>query len=103
MSEPQVLVEVITDAEPGREIGWGEPSIADKLARRIEDIRVAMQSGASAIAGGLPALEAAEGWQIAEVSAQFGVTLTAEAGALITKASAGATVQVTVKFQRGSQ
>ena len=61
MSEADVLVEVISDAEPGREIGWGEPSVAEKLERRIDDIRVAMPQGASAIARSLPELQAAQG------------------------------------------
>jgi hypothetical protein len=48
----------------------------------------------------LPSLPDAAGWNLGEISASFGVTLTAEAGALITKASAAATFEVVVTFRR---
>jgi hypothetical protein len=41
-----------------------------------------------------------QGWRLDNVSASFGVTLTAEAGALLSKASAGATFDVTVTYKR---
>ena len=103
MSQSHVLVQVAADAEAGREIGWSTANVAEQLDRRLSDIRNAVTDGAAAIAQSLPTLPEAKGWQLQEVGATFGVTLTAEAGALITKASAGATFEVTVSFRRISE
>ena len=94
----QVLVQVV-DVRAGREIGWGT-SLAEELGKRLDDIRVAIAAGAKTVAGSLVGLPSAQGWQLEEVSASFGVTLTAEAGALLSKASAGATFEVQVTFHR---
>jgi NTP-dependent ternary system trypsin peptidase co-occuring protein len=101
VSEAEVLVQVVADRpEVGREIGWGAPNIAEKLDLRLGDIRRALVSGATAVADSLPGLPGASGWELGEVSASFGVTLTAEAGVLISTASAGATFEVTITLRR---
>jgi hypothetical protein len=92
-----VLVQVV-EVEGRREIGWGA-NLAEQLAGRLEDVRTAIAAGAKAVAGSLEGLPAAHGWQLGEVSASFGVTLTAEAGVILSKASAGATFEVTVTYQ----
>ena len=53
------------------------------------------------MAKSLQSLTAPEGWRLGEVSASFGITLTAEAGVIVSKASAAATFEVSVKFTRG--
>jgi hypothetical protein len=102
MSEPgtvdRVLVQVVP-VEAGREIGWG-PNLAVALGERLGDVREAVISGAQAVADSLPGLPSAEGWQLGEVSGSFGICLTAEGGVILTKASAAATFEVTVNFQR---
>jgi hypothetical protein len=100
MGEGAVLVQVAPAAEAGREIGWDGPNIAERLDRRVDDIRRAVVSAAMAIAQSLPGMPEATDWLLEELSASFGITLTAEAGALVTKASAGATFEVTVTFKR---
>jgi Trypsin-co-occurring domain 1 len=94
----KVLVQVVP-VEEGREIGWGA-SVAEQLGDRLDDIRRAIAAGAKAVADSLPGLPGAEGWQLGEVEASFGVTLTAEAGVILSKASAGATFEVKVLYQR---
>jgi hypothetical protein len=94
-----VLVQVVPDAAAGREIGWGS-SVAEQLEGRIDDIRRAIHSGATAVAGSLVSLPDAAQWEIGEVSASFGITLTAEAGVLLSKASAGATFEVAITYRR---
>ena len=103
MSEPglgsdQVLVQVVP-VEPGREIGWGSSTV-EAFRDRLADVRKAVVSGAQAVADSLPGLSAAEGWRLGEVSGSFGICLTAEAGVILTKASAASTFEVTVTFQR---
>ncbi|HEY1351413.1 MAG TPA: CU044_2847 family protein [Ktedonobacteraceae bacterium] len=97
VSEQQVLVQVVPVNE-GQEIGWGS-STSELLQQRLEDIRKAVSEGAKAVADCLEGLPGARGWQLGEVSATFGVTLTAEAGVILSRASAGATFEVTVIFK----
>jgi NTP-dependent ternary system trypsin peptidase co-occuring protein len=98
---PEVLVQVMPGTGAGREIGFGV-NVAERLEARLDDIRRAIASGATAVAESLGGLPSAQGWQLAEVSASFGITLTAEAGALLSKASAGTTFDVTVIYKRGA-
>jgi hypothetical protein len=98
MPEPEVLVQVMAGASAGREIGFGA-NVAERLEGRLDDIRRAIASGATAVAESLGGLPSAQGWHLDEVSASFGITLTAEAGALLSKASAGATFDVTVTYK----
>jgi hypothetical protein len=94
----KVLVQVVP-VEEGREIGWGA-SVAEQLGDRLEDIRRAITAGAKAVADSLAGLPGAQGWRLGEVEASFGVTLTAEAGVILSKASAAATFEVKVLYQR---
>jgi len=103
MSEPgpgtdTVLVQVVP-VDSGREIGGGSSTV-EAFRGRLEDVREAVVAGAQAVADSLPGLPAAEGWRLDEVSGSFGICLTAEAGVILTKASAAATFEVTVTFQR---
>ena len=100
-SEKMVLVQVVP-VDEGREIGWGD-STAEQLRNRLEDIRRAIAEGAKAVADSLEGLPGAKGWQLGEVSASFGVTLTAEAGVILSKATAGATFEVTVLYKRDQE
>jgi hypothetical protein len=100
MGSESVLVQVV-ELEGGREIGWGA-NLAEQLGERLADIRTAIAAGAKAVADSLEGLPAAHGWRLGEVSASFGVTLTAEAGVILSKASAGATFEVSVTYQQAS-
>jgi len=100
-SEKNVFVQVVS-VDEGREIGWGE-STAEQLRNRLEDIRLAVKEGVKAVAESLEGLPGAKGWQLGEVSAKFGVTLTAQAGVILSSASAGATFEVTVLFKRDQE
>ncbi len=100
-SEKKVLVQVVP-VDEGREIGWGE-STAEQLRNRLEDIRLAVKEGAKAVADSLEGLPGAKGWRLEEVSAKFGVTLTAQTGVILSSASAGATFEVTVLFKHDQE
>jgi len=94
----QVLIQVVPVAQGG-EIAWGG-SITDQLENRLDDIRNAIAAGASAVAESLPGLPSVTGWRLGEVEASFSVTVTAEAGVILSKASAGATFEVKVLYKR---
>jgi Trypsin-co-occurring domain 1 len=97
-SEHKVFVQVV-EVNSGREIGWGS-NLSEQLQGRRDDIRAAIVSGSDTVASSLVSLSSAGGWVLDEVSAGFGITLTAEAGVILSKASAAATFDVTVKFTR---
>jgi hypothetical protein len=102
MSEPgstgEVLVQVLP-VDSGREIGWGSNRVA-AFQDRLGDVKKAVVSGAEAVADSLDALPSAEGWRLHQVSASFGISLTAEGSVILTKAVAGTTFEITVTFQR---
>jgi hypothetical protein len=93
-----VFVETVSIDE-GRQIGWSD-GLADRLRERLDDIRAAVRDGSEAIAGGLDQLSGSANWEIDEVTATFGVSLAAEAGAIISKASGEATIEVALKYRR---
>ena len=101
MTEPastgEVLVQVLP-VQDGREIGWASNRVA-AFRDRLGDVREAVVSGAQAVADSLPGLPSAEGWRLHEVEGSFGISLTAEGGVILTKASAGMTFEITVTFQ----
>lgn len=98
IAEQPVLIQVV-DMQEGREIAWGG-NVAARLGERLDDVNRAITAGTRAVAAGLTDLPATGQWQVNEVSASFGITLTAEAGVLLSKAGAEATFEVTVTFQR---
>lgn len=102
MSEPGTAGEVLVQVLPvddGREIGWGSNRVA-VFRDRLGDVREAVVSGAAAVADSLDGLPSAEGWRLHEVSGSFGISLTAEGGVILTKATIGTTFEITVTFQR---
>ena len=95
----EVLVRVVPIAGD-REIGWGARS-AESLESRIEDVKSALRSGARSIAAGIDAItEPPQGWELSEVEGKFGVTLGAEGGVIVSKASIEASFEVTVVYRR---
>jgi hypothetical protein len=99
----RVWVQVIdVDVAADREITFGR-NPAEGLVDRVDDIRGAIEAGSDSVAKSLKALTSPEGWRLGEVSASFGITLTAEAGVILSKASAGATFEVSVTFTRADR
>ncbi|MCA2227569.1 CU044_2847 family protein [Nonomuraea aurantiaca] len=93
----EILVQIVT--EDGREIGWGS-NFAEPFKERSKDVARAVEQGAQAIAAAVGAIPQVTGWLLDELEATFGVTLTAEAGAILTRGSAGATFEVTLTYRR---
>ncbi len=96
----RVWVQVIdVDMAADREITFGK-NLAEGLSGRQDDIQGAIEAGSETVAKSLKSVTSPEGWRLGEVSASFGITLTAEAGVILSKASAGATFEVSVTFTR---
>jgi hypothetical protein len=92
-----VLVQVVD--ETGREIGWGKDD-AERLDARLDDIRRGVASAAGAMSASITGLPQTPAWTLTEVAASFGLTLTAEAGVIVSKVPAGATFEVTLTYIR---
>lgn len=97
-STDNVWVQVVA-LDSQRQITWGS-DVAQRLQERIGDIREAVTAGAATVASSLRSLDSPAGWELDEVSASFGIALTAEAGVLLTKASGEATFEVSITFRR---
>ena len=82
-----------------RQITWGS-DVAQRLQERIGDVRNAIATGAATVASSLTSLDSPTGWKLDEISASFGIALTAEAGVLLTRASGEATFEVSVTFRQ---
>jgi hypothetical protein len=102
MSETEfgTLVKVV-ELRSGREIAWGD-GLTERLGKRVDDVRQAVSESVQVISAGLGELPATGEWRADEVSATFGIALVAEAGVVLSRASAEATFEVTVTFRRGA-
>jgi hypothetical protein len=94
--QDRVLVQVVD--ETGREIGWGSED-SERLDARFDDIRRGVASAAGAVAASITGLPQAPGWTLTELATSFGLTLTADAGVIVSKDSAGATFEVTLTYR----
>ena len=93
-----VVVQVV-EVAGGREISWGDGAV-ERLRDRLSDVQAAVVAGVRAVAATVtPDLS---GWEVAELQAKFGVTLTAEAGVVVSRATTGATFEVTVTLRRAA-
>jgi hypothetical protein len=82
----------------GRQIAWGSVTV-ERLGDRLSDLKDAIVSGGCAIVESLPAIHGSPDWAIKEVSGSFSVTLTAEAGVVLSRASAEAAIEISVTFE----
>ena len=96
----EVWVQVVP-VDGGREISWGSNRV-QSLADRLEDVKAAIAAGARAVAESLTGLPTAAGWELDEVTGSFGLSLTAEAGVILTKASVETTFEVAVTYKRAT-
>ncbi|MEE6263136.1 CU044_2847 family protein [Plantactinospora sonchi] len=96
---PESVVVQVVDVDQGREITWGS-SVVEKLRDRVGDIQNAIVAAAQAIDLNPDRLPSRQNWQVDEVSATFGVTLTTEAGVILSRAGTEATFEVTVTLRR---
>ncbi len=99
-AEPVVRIETVAfDRRGGRQI-----SAADRTSSLLEERRGEIEAGiagaADIVRTSMASVEQQDGWQVSSVEATFGITLSAEAGVIITKASAEASLEVTMTIER---
>lgn len=70
------------------------------LTERRDQIQQAITDAIDVVRAPLTADHDTNGWHVSEVTATFGITLTAEAGVIITRAAAEASFEVVLTLQR---
>ena len=98
-SESEKVFVMVVPLEETGQIGLGD-NLTQKLGDRLDDIRSAIETGVRSVAKSLENIRDEPGWSLTEVTTSFQVTLTTEAGVILSKGSAGATFEVTVSFRR---
>lgn len=95
-----VRVETVeVDAGGRRQIASRERTTA-LLEDRREDIQAAIAQAVDIVQAPLAQEPAAGGWRVSSVTATFGITVSAEAGVILTRASAEASFEVTLTIER---
>jgi hypothetical protein len=93
----EVLVQVV-DLNEGRQIGWGS-NAAEALGHRARDLQRGISAGVGVVRAALADIGPVDSWSEREVSATFSVTLAAESGVVLARASTEASLEVTVTYR----
>ena len=70
------------------------------LGERKEEIQEGIRAATDVVRAALDSDDQKDGWQVSSVEATFGITLAAEAGVILTRASAEASFEVTLTIER---
>jgi hypothetical protein len=101
MPDPLVRVETVNVDRTGtRQIGTKSRSTTP-LSERREEIQEAILEASSLVQEAAAKAGDADGWHVTTLEATFGLTLTVEAGVIVSKASAEASFEVTITVERG--
>lgn len=93
----QVVV-VPTDIDY-RQIGPQDRAL-QALQDHVDDVRAAVEQMTDLLLSTDAAQRPVTGWRVATLEATFGLTLTAEAGVIVSKASAEASLEVKITVER---
>lgn len=97
---PVVRIETVEfDRKGGRQISAANRT-ASLLGDRRDEIEAGIASAADIVRASMASQDEKNGWRVSSVEATFGITLSAEAGVIITKASAEASFEVTMTIER---
>lgn len=101
MAEANVRVETVElDPSGSRQIGPRSRTTA-LLRDRADDIQAAVQEASAIVQESVSKVEDKDGWQMKSVEVKFGLVLAAEAGVVLSRASAEASFEVTLTIERG--
>ncbi|MET7490242.1 CU044_2847 family protein [Streptomyces sp. NPDC005538] len=100
MSDSLVRVETVElDSQGSRQIRSRNRGTAS-LAERSGELEEAIVSASRIAQNSLTRLQEREGWRVSSLELTFGVTLAAEAGVILSKASAEASFEVVITVER---
>lgn len=98
---PDVRVETVQlDSSGTRQIG-PRTRTTSLLRDRRDDIEAAVREAATIVQDSVDKVDDKAGWCIKTIEAKFGLTLAAEAGVILSRASAEASFEITVTIDRG--
>lgn len=101
MSRANVQIETVSvDSAGARQIG-PRTRTTEMLHDRRDDIEAAVIEASSVIQGAVAKVDNKTGWKVKSLEAKFGITLTAEAGVILSRASAEASFEVTITVENG--
>jgi len=101
MAEANVRVETIElDSSGTRQIRQRTRTTA-LLRDRADDIDSAIREASAIVQESVAKAQDKGGWQMKSVEVKFGLVLTAEAGVILSRASAEASFEVTLTIERG--
>ncbi|WP_030682960.1 CU044_2847 family protein [Streptomyces sp. NRRL B-1347] len=100
MSEVRVETAVV-DAAGNRQIA-SRARATSPLADRAAELEEAIVQASAIAQESLAQVPPRDGWQVASMAVTFGLTLAAEAGVILSKASAEASFEVTLTVERVS-
>jgi Trypsin-co-occurring domain 1 len=98
--EAKVQVETVQLELSGTRQIRSRTHTTELLQDRREDIEAAVREASTIIQNSVAKVEDKAGWSIKRLEAKFGLTLAAEAGVILSKASAEASFEVTVTIER---
>lgn len=100
MAEPHVWVETVElDQSGARQIKPRGHTTA-LLRDRADDIEAAVQEASTIVQKSVAKVQDKDGWRMKSVEVKFGLVLTAEAGVVLSRASAEASFEVTLTIER---
>jgi hypothetical protein len=88
------------DSAGGRQISRTRRTSA-LLQERRDEIEAAIREACGIVQASATKVDAKDGWHVKSLEARFGLVLAAEAGVIISRASAEASLEVTVTIERG--
>ncbi len=95
-----VRVETVElDAAGTRQISSRHRATA-ALQERRGDVEAAVREACQIVQESVAKVDAQHGWRVSRLEARFGLTLAAEAGVIVSRASAEASFEVTVTIER---
>lgn len=101
MAQDNVRVETIElDSAGTRQIRQRGHTTA-LLRDRANDIEAAVQEASAIVQDSVAKVQDKDGWQMKSVEVKFGLVLAAEAGVVLSRASAEASFEVTLTIERG--
>ena len=101
MSEASVLVETVQfDSSGTRQIA-PRTRTTSLLRDRRDDIEAAVSEASTIVQDSVANVEDKNGWRLKTIEAKFSLTLAAEAGVILSKASAEASFEITLTIERG--
>jgi hypothetical protein len=100
MADSVVRVEVFSaDDARGRQIGARHRS-TELLRERRDDIEAAVREAAEVLQESVAGVKDSTGWRMSTLEATFGLVLSAEAGVIVSRASAEVSLEVKVTIER---